>query len=145
MRKSAFIFIFSFLVLFAGCASLCPDNRTGLQAVPYTGLIVDARGIGLYSTMSPKIVTEGDSRVVYETCDRETAISTGIAGYTQSIREALNKEKSGENPLVVRAIGTDATLKNVIIRSRDAELIAGADKKNEFLKKCAVVIVRDKK
>ena len=143
MRKSLLFFAFVFLVFLGGCAPLCSGNRSEIKA-PHTGLIVDTRGTGLQPSMHPKIVKEGDSKVVYEMCDRETGRQMGIVAYSYSIKEAADKAQSGENPLVVRAIGTDTTLKSVMITSRDAALVAQADQQNQFLKKCAVVIVLDR-
>lgn len=143
MKNLKLVAVVACLAALAGCSSLCAGNRAGSPVFPYTGLIIDARGTGLQASMTPKIMA--DSQIVYEACEKETAVREGIAGFAFSLRQAVNDKKSGENPLVVRAKGTDTSLKNALISGRDAELISAANRSARFLDKCNVVVILDKK
>ena len=116
------------------------------QQVIYTGVIIDASGLGLEPTFAPAVYDES-GRVIYgaEYLKQETVISEGMAGYAHNIGEGT--ERAGENPLVVKAVnvrGGDSTINkvNVVVSEEDAEKILLANEETQILDQCAVVFVR---
>ena len=114
---------------------------------PYTGLIIDLRGYGARPAMSPKIVKPQGDEVwgTLQTVGRNFAIEHGIVGYLPSLEAALAcKERVGDNPLVVRAVGVQGAVQaNAVVSAADAELILNANQEspNQFLPNCRVAFV----
>jgi hypothetical protein len=111
----------------------------------FTGLVVDARGLGVRPAMAPKIIDE-DDREVYGSArvSRDFAVQQGMAGYTKSLESAGKNDRVTNNPLFVKGIRADGGSKsNIIIASADAEKIRSAARHLNFLEKCKVMIVVD--
>ena len=112
----------------------------------YTGVIVDATGLGARPAMVARLLAGEDQRVVYgpHNGDRETAMNIGYVAYASSVEQARTLERTGENPLVVRAIAVVGKKKaDLVISEEDAITIYTTDMKNGFLKDCKVVLVLD--
>jgi hypothetical protein len=111
----------------------------------YSGLVVDARGLGARPAMSPRIVDE-QGREVYGSSlvGREYAIQQGMAGYAKDLDKAQENDRVAGNPLLVKAkdlagqAGSD-----LVVSNDDAERIRHAAAGSEFLKQCRVMIVLD--
>lgn len=111
----------------------------------FSGLVIDARGLGGKISMSPKIIDE-QGRDIYGKIqvDVDFVIEEGIISYASSLEEAKNL-RAGINPLVVKAIKVETPMKNVyVIKNEDADKILEANKSFGFLEQFAVVIVLDK-
>ncbi len=111
----------------------------------YTGLIIDARGLGVRPALAPKILDE-EGREVYGSGDiqREYALQYGIVGYEKDLNRARANERVKNNPLIIRAIGVKGANKtDVVISKRDADLIRAAAQNLNFLEQCKVMIVLD--
>ncbi len=116
-----------------------------VQGGMYTGLVVDARGLGVQPAMAPKILTP-DGIEVYGTgyVSREYAVDMGIVGYARSIEQARRDERVGPNPLVVKAIKVEGPNKtDVVISHEDAMKIHRYSEHLSFLEKCRVIFVID--
>lgn len=127
---------------------LSKKDVKAVQKAGYTGVIVDAGGLGLEATFSPVIYDE-NGRAVYgmKNINPDIAISQGMVEYAASLEGALVKSRAGANPLVVKAIavkgGGNSTNKvNVVVSNTDADRILLANEKNGMLKTCAVVFVK---
>ena len=113
---------------------------------PYTGVLVDARGLGLQPSMSPRILSE-NGRVIYgaATVDRSYAAQYGIVGYAKDIDRALSNERLGSeqaNPFVVQATGASGLYAaDVVLGDFDATRVLVADSDDDFLRECRVVFV----
>lgn len=114
--------------------------------IGYTGVIVDASGLGLEPTFSPVIYDDG-GRAIYgiENLQYDAVISEGMVGYSQSTSEGV--ERAGTNPLVVKAVevrggNNSANKVNVVVSTEDADKILRSNESNGILKQCAVVFVR---
>ncbi len=114
----------------------------------YTGVIIDATGMNLEPTFSP-VVYDTNNRAVYgiKNINPDFAISKGMVSYATSVEEAKNNSRSGNNPLVLNAIGVtagknSANRVNVIISEEDAEKLLSANAKTNFMKNCNVVFVK---
>ena len=113
-----------------------------------TGVIVDARGLGLEATFSP-LVYDTDGRVVYGATDIDPviAMSQGMVAYATSLEDALATGRAGANPLFVRAVAVrngrnSANQVNVVVSVADGDRITQADRDSRMLKRCAVVFVK---
>jgi len=108
-----------------------------------TGLIIDARGIGVKPAMSPKVYDE-DGNEVYGTVNvsPDYAIEVGIAGYPRSMDQALKSPRTGSHPLIVKALRRGPRFAtDVVVSSSDASRIREADRETGILGRCCVSIV----
>ncbi|MCC6446439.1 MAG: S-layer homology domain-containing protein [Armatimonadetes bacterium] len=110
----------------------------------YTGVIIDARGLGACRSMSPRIVA-ADGRIVYPQQDHLPTMGYlqdhGIVSYVHSPDRAA---KAGSRPIYVR--GQDASgpcSDTVIISSGDADRILQENERSHFLWRWQVCFVID--
>lgn len=114
---------------------------------PFTGLIVDTRGLNIQPAMSPRLY-DPSGKEVYGTVQigADFAEDIGIAGYMGTIRTALDVARVGKNPLVIRAVGSpDEFHRYVTISAADALRVLAENDKSQFLQKCAVIFVVDER
>ncbi|MCH8010399.1 MAG: hypothetical protein IIA61_00365 [Candidatus Marinimicrobia bacterium] len=110
-----------------------------------TGLIVDARGLGVRPAMSPRIIDQNGG-IVYGSGSftREYAIKFGVTGYSKNMDTAINDPRVTGNPLVVKGIGVQGSNKtDLVIANSDAFKIKNADSSANFLQNCKVMILLD--
>lgn len=121
------------------------------QGLVYTGLIVDARGLGLQRGMSPRIYSES-GQLIYAgvTASQAFIQESGIASYGQELTpELLRRIQPGKDPikvspLVVEALEvTDTTETGVIISDNDADAILSALNTYDFLAQYSVIFLID--
>ena len=111
----------------------------------YTGLIIDARGLGVRPAMAPKIVNEAGEEV-YGTqyVSRDYAVDIGMAGYDKDINRAMSNERVTDRPVVVKALdATGPNRSDLVISNAEATKVHNATANNPFLKYCKVMIVLD--
>jgi hypothetical protein len=113
----------------------------------YTGIIVDARGLGLEPTFSPAIYDQ-TGRAIYGTkfIDPNFAVKYGMVDY------AINPEfveaaesghsRAGNSPIIVKAIALQGNNHSVVISTEDADKILIANQSTGFLKNYAVVFYK---
>jgi hypothetical protein len=114
-------------------------------SVVYTGLVVDARGIGAHPAMSPHIYDE-DGKEVYGSAnvDRECAVQRGMSGYERDLTAAQSNQRITANSLKAKALKTGGPGKtDLIISNADAAQIRASSENASFMKKCRVMIVLD--
>lgn len=119
----------------------------------YTGLVINAKGLGVLRGMSPKIYDE-EGRVVYAGIGATTAqlIGSGIVAYTLELEDAISHPRLNvdpeyplRHPLVIDALsGADTPRTGVVIRQHDAEVLYAALNEYDFLGRFAVVFVVDR-
>jgi len=110
-----------------------------------TGLIVDARGLGLRPAMSPKIVDQNGG-VVYGPGNftREFAVKFGVAGYSKNLEQAQQDPRVVGNPMVVKGVGVQGANKaDLVLAAGDVSRVKGADSSGKFLSNCKVMILID--
>ena len=121
------------------------------QGLVYTGLIVDARGLGLQRGMSPKVYSES-GQLIYAgvTAPQKFIQEAGIASYGQELTpELLRRIQPGKDPikgspLIVKALKvTDSTETSVVISDYDAEAILNALNTYDFLAQYSVIFLVD--
>lgn len=126
-----------------------PKQETeAVRSANYTGVVVEASGLGLAPTFSP-IIYDVNGRAVYgiRNIDSQTAIAKGMVGYVDSLGNATSGSRAGTNPLIVTAVEVRGSKNssnpvNVVVSVEDADRILIANEKGAFLPQGAVVFVR---
>jgi hypothetical protein len=121
---------------------------TGTSAVPgqvYTGLIVDARGLGVRPAMAPKILNE-DGKEVYGSAwiNRDFAVREGMVGYLKDPAAAQANPRVADRPLMVKALKVAGSGRvDLVISNADAASLQSASQNLSMLEKCRVIILVD--
>jgi hypothetical protein len=118
---------------------------TPAAAPVYTGMVVDARGLGARPAMSPKVVDEAGAEVYGSMIvDKTFAVSQGISGYARDLTAAQGNQRVTNNPVTVKGVSAEGAGKSDIkISNDDAGQIRSAAENLSFMKKCRVMIVLD--
>lgn len=108
---------------------------------PFTGLIIDARGLKLKPCLAPEVQTSG-GEVVYgrNTPEQQYIEKTGLVGWAKTTKPARASLRVGENPLVVEAKDLK-DLSKIVLDPKDASVVKVADAQNGFLTKGRVMVV----
>jgi hypothetical protein len=107
----------------------------------YSGLVVNARGLGLVPSMSPRIVDE-TGREVYgvEIVSEKGLAKGGIATYVRG----ESTEQAGTSPLALKAIRlADKTKTDLVIANVDADKLRAQNMNLSFLTEGSVIILVD--
>ncbi len=123
----------------ASSASAAPPT------VMYSGIVVDARGIGIRPAMIPKIFDEAGKEIYgLASVDIQYAVRQGVSGYVRDLEAAQKNERVAVNPLTVKAIKSAGAGKtDLIISNADAGQIKNAVQSELLLKQCRILIVAD--
>ncbi len=111
----------------------------------YTGLIVDARGLGVRPAMSPKILSE-DGREVYGSArvNRDWAVREGMVGYLKDPSSAQTNPRVTDKPLLVKAIKVSGDGRvDMVISNADAAALQNVTQNLSMLEKCRVIVLVD--
>lgn len=117
-----------------------------VPAAPYTGLLVDVRGLGLQPSIAPRVLSAA-GHVIHgaATVDRSLATSYGVVGYDDDIDRAYTSERLGgeeANPFVVRATGTAGRYSgDAVLDDFDAVQVLQADEVGGFLRQGRVTFL----
>lgn len=138
---------------------LLPSNMGGgqLQGMPvatqqiptqpsvFTGLIIDAKGLGLRPAMAPKILDETGNEIYgSKYVSREWAVQQGMVGYDKDINRARTNDRVTNNPMLVKALKVSGPNKaDVVVSGADAAKIHSAAANQNFLDKCKVMFIVD--
>ena len=113
---------------------------------PYTGLLIDVRGLGLQPSIAPRVLS-AEGHVIHgaATVDRTLTTDYGVAGYDDDIDRAYTSERLGgeeANPFVVRATGTAGRYSgDAILDNFDAVQVLQADEAGDFLRQGRVTFL----
>jgi hypothetical protein len=111
----------------------------------HTGLIVDARGLGVKPAMAPKILNE-DGKEVYGSAwiSRDHAVREGMVGYLKDPVQAQTNPRVTDKPLMMKAlrVAGDARV-DMVITNADAAMLQSASENLSMLQKCRVIILVD--
>ncbi|HOX14739.1 MAG TPA: hypothetical protein PLP18_01280 [Smithellaceae bacterium] len=122
-----------------------PAGTAPPTSVVFTGLVVDARGIGAHPAMSPHLYDE-NGKEVYGSAnvDRECVVQQGMSGYARDLTAAQSNQRVTANSLTAKALKTSGPGKaDLIISNADAAQIRASTENASFMKKCRVMIVLD--
>jgi len=111
----------------------------------YTGLIVDARGLGVRPAMVPKILNE-DGKEVYGSAwvNRDYAVREGMVGYLKDPAAAQANPRVTDKPLMVKALKVTGDGRvDLVVTNADAAMLHGAAQNLSFLEKCRVIVLVD--
>jgi hypothetical protein len=116
---------------------------TVTTAGPYTGLIVDASGLGVRPAMSPNILDpQGKNVYGFIKIDAETVIDYGIVGYARTMDQARKNARAGTNPIIVKGIQKSGNFEaDVVISTAEAQKVIDSTQAYDFLGKLKVVIL----
>ncbi|MBN2536795.1 hypothetical protein JXB37_00805 [candidate division WOR-3 bacterium] len=138
------------------CGQEWPEGREvpdGVALVPledentpqYTGILVDARGLGWQPALFPRVVTRaGAVAAGPEFASRRELAERGLVGLYPTRNDALMGDRTGSNPLVVRALdiagynGCD-----LVVSDEDAARIHGSKLNIQHLAECRVGFLVD--
>jgi hypothetical protein len=131
-----------------GPAASAPLGGVAPSATPgqlYTGLIIDARGLGVRPAMAPKILNE-DGKEVYGSAsvNRDWAVREGMVGYLKDPAQAQANPRVTDKPLMVKAIKVSGDGRvDTVISNADAAALQSASQNLSMLEKCRVIILVD--
>ena len=128
---------------------LTKEEVKEVRSVTYTGVVVDASGLGLEATFSP-VIFDTNGRAIYgmKNINKDYAISKGMVEYSNDVQVAAGgSTRAGANPLVVKATavkggGNSINTVNVVVSVEDGDKILLANEKAPLLNECAVVFVK---
>ena len=114
----------------------------------YTGVIIDAEGMGLKPSFSP-VIYDTSGRAIYgvSNINYDRAIERGMVGYAGSLYDAQTLPRIGGSPLVVKAVqvrggNNSANPVNAVVSVEDGDRILAANQQSPMLANGAVVFVR---
>lgn len=108
-----------------------------------TGVIIDARGLGIQPAMDPAVFDSNSSQIYIGNweIDPDYVINYGINGYYSDIEDAKNDiARVGKNPLVIKASDVKGVT-DPILEINDSSLLLQANNIGKFLEKYSVNIV----
>ncbi len=114
-----------------------------VNPIPYSGLIIDARGLDLDPILYPTIVSE-EGKEIYSSLfiSREFAVQYGVAIYLCEMESALAARRIGSQPMIFKALRKAGNKTGAIVVSMaDAVNLEKATERHKFLKECRVIIV----
>lgn len=128
---------------------LTKEEIKEVKSVAYTGVIVDARGLGLEATFSP-VIYDTNGRAIYgvQNIDKNFAISKGMVEYSTDLQAAAGgSTRAGANPLVIKANAVkggnnSVNPVNIVVSVEDGDKILLANEQSSMLNNCAVVFVK---
>ncbi len=122
-----------------------PGGATAAPGQLYTGLIIDARGLGVRPAMAPKILSE-DGKEVYGSAwiNRDYAVREGMVGYLKDPAAAQANPRVTDKPMMVKAIRVSGDARvDTVISNADAAALQSASQNLSMLEKCRVIILVD--
>jgi hypothetical protein len=122
-----------------------PGAAPAMSGQVYTGLIVDARGLGVRPAMAPKILNE-EGKEVYGSAwiNRDYAVREGMVGYLKDPVSAQANPRVTDKPLLVKAIKVSGDARvDTVISNADAYALQSATQNLSMLEKCRVIILVD--
>jgi hypothetical protein len=117
----------------------------GTTGGAYTGLIIDAKGLGVMPAMAPKVVDENGNEVYgSKYVSRDFAVKQGMVGYDKDVNAARNNQRVTNNPLIIKAVKSSGNNKtDIVVANADAQRIHSAAQTQNFLDKCRVMLILD--
>ncbi|MCE9671239.1 LPP20 family lipoprotein [Myxococcus stipitatus] len=104
----------------------------------YTGLVVDARGLGVKPVLAPRLL-DASGKAVYGAAalPSQARGSTGVAAWFDDLDAAKRAALVGEKPMVVKATGAKGS--DLVLAADDVKTLGEVD--TRFLSEGRVVIV----
>ncbi len=109
----------------------------------FSGLIVDATGLGCKPAMVPLLFDE-NGKIVFGPAfvSREFVVQHGMARYLSGSLSNQSDAGAGNNPLLIKGLSVQGPKNiNIIISNTAAAQLLGASRHLLFLKQCRVIII----
>ena len=107
----------------------------------YTGLVIDCRGLGLQTAMSPVILNSNGTKIYgHKNIDPDKVIEMGMADY---VNDPAKLSRAGTNPLIIKAIALENFNSNPVVSLKDSNQILVENYATQFLKALKVVFLYD--
>ena len=131
--------------LFQGVKKGKPRKLPTAGKASTSGLIINAKGLGVVPSMAPRIVDESGKEVYGASVVSNKGIAQGgIAGYVKDVGAAQSSERIGDSPMVVKALSlAKGTKTDIVISNADADKLRDPNSNLSFLSEGKVVIVVD--
>ena len=114
------------------------DYASAAQGI-YTGLVIDCRGLGLKTAMSPVIKNINGTKIYgHKNLDIDKIIAVGMADY---IDNPANLARAGSNPLIVRAVALEDFHSTPVVSLADSNRILIENRATKFLQNLKVVFL----
>jgi hypothetical protein len=112
---------------------------------PYTGLVVDTRGLKVQPALVPKVLDEKGMEIYLGPyVSRENAAQSGVALYAKDLTSAQTNSRVGKNPLTVKGFKVNpGHPSDIILPPEETRRVAPFTQKGTFLEECKVMIVID--
>lgn len=125
---------------YARTAELAPSLVAG-----HTGVIVDARGLDVRPSLSPRILDEaGNELYGQNVVGPDYAVEQGMVGYASDPGQAAQNPRVSGNPIVVKAKDVAGKARgDVVLDDRDAEYVKQSLRGENYLAKSRVMFVVD--
>ncbi len=121
------------------------ENRPDLKKLEYSGLIIDARKLGLRPALVPKILNQ-KGELVYssQSVEQQDLIRMGLVGYAKDVNAAAKNQRVTADPYVVTGLSTAGEKRtDVVIPDREAQIVLTTAPYTGYLKNGRVMIVYD--
>jgi hypothetical protein len=121
------------------------EENLDLKKLEYTGLIIDARKLGLRPALVPKILNE-KGELVYssQSVGQQDIVRMGLVGYAKDVNAAARNQRVTADPVVVTGISATGEKKtDVVISNRDAQIVLTTAPYTGYLKNGRVMVVYD--
>jgi hypothetical protein len=121
------------------------DEKLDLKKLDYTGLIIDARKLGLRPALVPKVLNQ-QGELVYssQSLEQKELVKMGLVGYAKDVDAAAKNQRVTADPVVIPALEASGEKKtDVIISNRDAQVVLTTAPYTGYLKNGRVMIVYD--
>ncbi len=121
---------------------LPPSSK--ISSGKWTGLVVDTRGLGMRSSMSPRIVDTNNRLIYLDPKDAPPWDFIEEYGIADFVKREDQTKRAGENPVYVKALQVRGPSKDeVVISVEEADRVLEAEKESGFLQKWRVVFLVD--
>jgi len=119
------------------------EEKTNVKDPGYTGLIVNAKNLGLRPALIPRIIDERGGLVYgLQTVDPEQLKKAGLVGYAKDLNEAMQNDRVVPKPYVISGLkGSGKNNTDVVISRHDAQTIIEKGVWTDYLRKGRVIIV----
>lgn len=129
-------------------SELTESEIQDIKNAGYTGVVINANGLNMDPTFSPVIYdTEGREIYGVENLDYDKVVSEGMVDYADTLEDASEDGRAGDNPLVIEAIevtgGNNSTNRvNAVISVKDADKLLLINEETGMLDDTSVVFVK---
>ena len=107
----------------------------------YTGLIIDCRGFGLKTAVSPVVKNSNGTKIYgHKDLDIDKVISMGMVDYVNEIEQC---SRAGSHPLIIRAVSLENFNRDPVVSVADSNRILIENYVTKFFKNLKVVFLFD--